>query len=278
MVKKKKIRQGKAILTFCLFVSVCVSVGGVPSKKLEVTAATAHIHMQPDANSPVIETLYRGEVLTLASARKFKKVWNYVYFTSNGSGSLKSGYVHDSSVTKLYNQTRAITLHNENEAPKEDKPEASVGNIQWGMQSHELVNVLGSPLASQESQEEYVLTYQRSAMNMECLVDYIFSRDRLVKTRYVFGVKYAQKTQYIEEFIKMSDFFQQQYGEPKENNRIWHDKLYEEEPTKWGEAVGLGHLSYETRWTISETEIALTLTGAGDRISLELLYTYLEPK
>lgn len=278
MKEKKKNRKQKGLFIFCMIMSTCVVLGMAASKKLEVTAATANIHMQPDANSPVIETLYRGEVLTLASARKFKKVWNYVYFSSNGSGSLKSGYVHDSSVTKLYKMTRTMTLHNENEAPKKEKAEAVSGSIQWGMPVAELRNLLGEPLGTQEFEQNFILTYQRSAMNMDCMVDYIFTDNKLAKTKYVFGVKYAQKTQYIDEFIKMSDFFQQQYGEPKENNRVWHDPAYEEEPSKWGEAVGLGHLTYETRWTVSGTEITLSLTGSRERISLEVLYSYLQPK
>jgi len=61
------------------------------AKKLQVVADKADVHLNADRSSPVIETLDRGAVMTLASAIKSRTNWYYVFFTSARTGRTRSG-------------------------------------------------------------------------------------------------------------------------------------------------------------------------------------------
>ena len=80
------------------------------SIKYKITTEKANIYLDPSDSSPVIEVLDKDTVLISASARKFKKVWNYVYFKTKDSGKTKAGYVNDEAVNKINTTTKVITI------------------------------------------------------------------------------------------------------------------------------------------------------------------------
>lgn len=99
------------ILLLCLILALWAGESNAtPAKKVEITAETADIHLDPDIKSPVIETLNKGMLLTRDSPRTFKREWCYVYFTSEESGAVKSGYIHTSKIRKLFRTTRILTI------------------------------------------------------------------------------------------------------------------------------------------------------------------------
>jgi hypothetical protein len=109
-----------------------------------------------------------------------------------------------------------------------------------------------------------------------CHIDYMFSsQNQLVKTRYSFAQDHIEKNNYIADYIKLNEFFADQYGKPQREERIWHDPSLKADPADWGKAVSLGHLSYQTRWVVSETQIQLNLFGTDEHVALEVLYTFL---
>lgn len=108
---RKRLCSGRRVYSaLMILASLAVVLTASPIKKLEVTAETADIHLEPDAKSMVLETLDRGTLLTRGSPRTFKRVWCYVYFTSDRSGKSKSGYVQTSKVKKLFRTTRTHTI------------------------------------------------------------------------------------------------------------------------------------------------------------------------
>ncbi len=256
---------------------LCLCVGLLAfDKRLEVSAVQADIHMQPDVRSPVIATLAQGEILILASSRKFKREWNYVYFPSPKNGALSAGYVRDSSVIKLYEQTRSVSFSGDNaHGNNATRPEPAVDSVRWGMLSRDLVQLNGEPLRIETRAGAKVLSYQSQVMDRACRIEYIFDRDRLTQTRYVFVDQYAQKIRYIEEYLRINDFCAEKYGRPHQERKIWHDPEWKDRPDRWGQAVSLGQLSYLTLWQLEQTEIRLTLVGSDLDVSLELLYSNL---
>lgn len=267
---------GLAGVSLALFFCLSQSNLGL-EKRLEITVAQAPVHMQPNARSPILETLSRGDVVTLASARKFRRVWNYVYFASSGSGTLKSGYIHDDTVTKLYDSVKCISYEeNGGSSHVSRRSSESISAVRWGMAMNEVKNSLGEPSSSTVMNDYRILRYFRDVAGIACNIDYLFSsQNRLVKTRYSFAQEHAEKNAYIADFIKLNEYFSEQYGKPQREEQIWHDPRLKNDPAKWGYAVSLGHLSYQTRWVVSETQIILNLFGIDDKVSLEVLYTYL---
>lgn len=80
------------------------------SIKYKITTEKANIYLEPSDSSPVIEVLDKDTVLISASPRKFKKIWNYVYFKIEDSGKTKAGYVNDDAVMKINTTTKVITI------------------------------------------------------------------------------------------------------------------------------------------------------------------------
>jgi hypothetical protein len=267
---RMKVGGGAAALLLLL----AVGLSGA-SKKLEVSALSADVHKQPDLSSSVIATLSRGEILILASTRKFKKEWNYVYFPSQKSGALKSGYVRDSEVSKLYVNTRSVTFSSGGAVNGSSrlKPQASSNTVHWGMSSADLTRLIGDPVGVQSLSGGKVLRYKRRVMERDCRIEYEFYRDRLEKTRYLFTQDHPQHSLYIEDFQQLNTQFTRQYGKPAEESKLWHEPTWKDDPNRWGHAVSLGHLSYRTCWRMDQTEVTLSLAGSDSQVSLELLYS-----
>ena len=115
--------QKRDLITGIIFMSVLVlltqSVFSTSSgKKLIVVANKAPVYLEPDQKSTVIATLDKGSILTLSSDRKFRRIFNYVYFTSQKTGCTKSGYIHDSYVDKLFSVTKVITIQGRSKSTK----------------------------------------------------------------------------------------------------------------------------------------------------------------
>lgn len=108
--------KGMRRIVVLMLIFFCVQTVSLYSEKkqLEVVTDEASIYLEPTAKSFVIETLQKGAVLTLASVRKFRRCWNYIYFTSEKSGCMKSGYVLDSTIKKLYKDVKVRTIYTEN--------------------------------------------------------------------------------------------------------------------------------------------------------------------
>lgn len=83
------------------------------SLKYRVTTEKANIYLEPSDSSPVIEVLDKDTVLISASSRKFKKVWNYVYFKTKDSRKTKAGYINNDAIKKIKTTTKAITIQTE---------------------------------------------------------------------------------------------------------------------------------------------------------------------
>jgi len=70
--------------------------------KLKVTADTANIYINSEGDSPVIETLEKGEILTLLSKEKIRDTWYYVSFYSKEKAVTMSGFIYASMVEEMF--------------------------------------------------------------------------------------------------------------------------------------------------------------------------------
>ncbi len=108
-----KLFTKKILANFMISSIILLSLSGTIfalTKKLKISTETANIYLEPSDSSPVIEVLDKDTVLTSASPRKFRKVWNYVYFKNEDSGKTKAGYINDDAVEKIITTTKIITI------------------------------------------------------------------------------------------------------------------------------------------------------------------------
>lgn len=70
--------------------------------KLIVVANRAGIYLDPDVNSPIIETVKRGAILNLLSRGKIQELWYYVTYYSEERFTNVSGFIYALSVERMY--------------------------------------------------------------------------------------------------------------------------------------------------------------------------------
>jgi len=271
MNKRNKRTWGLMCLIFCL---VSFSSSVFPAgKKLIIVANKAQIYLEPDQKSRVIATLNKGDILTLSSERKFRRVFNYVYFTSQNTGCTKSGYVLESLVDKLFNVTKVITIQGDStENTKVIRSKVYLEDARWGMSSDHLKREKGQPAHSGDSQGYKIMGYQKEILERNCLIGYYFSNDKLKGAKLSFLEQHSNKNQNIADFKRIKDLLIQKYGRPIEDKISWEDVTHKENISEWGNAIGMGHLKYVSKWSRRGTEVLLHLFGDGDEISLEVTY------
>jgi len=275
--------KAKGVLGFTLLFLAMLSLSSGLlfsfNRKLRVVVDGAYVHLDPDRKSTVVATLKKGDLLTLGSERKFRKNWNYVYFTSERTGRTKSGYILDSFVEKLFAVTKVLTIQGgEEKAEDPEESKTHFRNTRWGMSKEQVLKIEGRPDHLENSEGLDIIQYPQKILNMDCLVGYVFAENRLAKAKYSFLGKQGDKNQYILEYQNIKDILIRKYGRPLSSKALWHDPLYKDDDSNWGLAVSQGHLELNSRWKDSETEILLRLSGGGNRLSLIVEYSGLEYK
>jgi hypothetical protein len=238
-------------------------------KKLQVILDKAVVRLDPSEGSPAVETLSRGAILSLASAVKTKINWFYVYFTSMQSGNMRSGYIHESCVRKLFPSLRVIQITSGDEIlnPAEiDLESPYKPNMEWGTTKEELVRLEGRPQVQDASEELEILTYRREILKKKCQVEYLFDGDSLVQIRFRLLENYADKNRYIEDYRKLRQYLTATVGMPRSDRTVWQDHFYENQNDCWGIALSQGHVEFLSEWVVRDTEVRLTLAGANNRV------------
>ena len=260
---------GRSVILLTLLLSFLSGPLLADKKMLRVSSETAHIYLNPDKNSPIVATVKKGTLLTLRYTRKFNRVWNHVIFTSEKSGT-KAGYVHDSDVERLFVVTNIATLH------EEEKQEKQFREARWGMSKEEIIRLEGAPDQMVELGELEMMMYQERIKEMDCFIEYVFEKHRLIKGKYNFFVKHEYKNDYFRDYKKVKEYLTEINGKSPLDNINWLNPQYKEDYSKWGLALSLGHLEYNSLWSSDKTEIQLRLYGENDQIKLEAEYKRVE--
>jgi len=263
-------------LIVLLGISFFLSAGKIngSEKKFVISVDKADIHLDPDERSPVIETLDKGEYLTSGSPRKFRKVWNYVYFTSKKNGKTKSGYVHDTVVEKLFRvtQSRELGIAQPN-TPELTTTQTNPQSAQWGMSIEQVLELEGKPAVRENSNGIEIIGYQKRVIDKDCLVGYLFADNKLFKTQYNFSENHFDKLMYLDDYEKVKSLVVQRYGEPEGEAVDWKDPQFKNDSNNWGTAISLGHVEYSSRWQTSESEIVLSLFKVQKDVILRIEYS-----
>ncbi len=266
-------RMGNAVLIAGAFLGLVLAAAsplGAQAKKLQIIRERAEIRLDPDERSPLLATLERGAILTLASPNMARLEWRYVYFVSPATGKTRSGYVADAAVRKLFPELRTINIDAEGEIedPKDINLEASFTPVmKWGLMKSRLIAVEGRPLGQERQDDAEIVSYRRDILDKRCLVEYIFVADHLVATRYHLLENYADKNRYLTDFARLKVHLTRTMGEPRRDESVWLDDRYRKDEAHWGTAVSLGQLELRATWSQPNVELILTLVGGEDRIA-----------
>ena len=241
------------------------------AKKLQVVAERAAVHLDADAASPVIETLDRGAVMTLASAVKSRTSWFYVFFTSSRTGRTRSGYIADAAVRKLYPDLKVVQISSEDEvaAPEDlDFSDAYRPLMEWGAAREDVLAAEGRPQGRETVEGVEIVTYKRKVLGRRCRLEYVFEDERLAATRISLLENFADKNRYIADYLKLKDFAVSKVGAPVADTVLWQDSALRGEEDLWGTALGNGQLEFQARWDLAGTDIVMKLVGGNSRVAL----------
>ena len=260
-------KKAIVIVTTCLILAMPLLA---QAKKLQVITERANLYLDADERSPVVETLFKGATMTLASAVKTRTNWFYVYYLSLQTGKTRSGYILDSLVRKLYADVKVVSISSDNELtrPRElDFNDSYQPILDWGAAKDKIIQIEGRPSDQGKADGIEVIRYKRSIMGKSCLVEYVFDNDHLVKARYNLLEKYADRNLYIEEYLKIKDNFISKIGPPRADTVTWQDSTYKSNNAYWGKALSMGHVEYHTAWESSGTGLQIKLTGSDNQVS-----------
>lgn len=242
-------------------------------KKVRVIAEKANIYFKADKNSPIVDTVAKGTVLTLHETGKVKKIWLYVSYASDESGMTKSGYILDALVERLFVVTKVVTLKGEDEGLKDKRKFTNYfRGTRWGMSKRQVQELEGEPLHQEKSYGLETIRYRKKVIGLDSSIEFIFAGNKLIKAKYIFLEEHVHKSQYIGDYKKIKDWLTERHGMPLGSNVTWRNDLYKEDYSKWGLAVSLGHLEYSSLWKNQEVEIFLTLAGGNNELSLSAEY------
>ncbi len=247
-------------------------------KKLRVSADYTRIYLRPDTESPVIETLERGHILSLFYSGKMKKAWYYVCFKSEKSGLTKSGYVHDTAVDLLFDPLNSITIMAESESLNVNYAPRKFDEMKWGLSKKYILEMEGRPLSQKRTKGLDVMIYEQKLINLDCCIEYMFAANRLSRTRFSFITEYLDKNAYLEDYQRIKSALVKKFGRPLEESMDWQDTTFKEDFRSWGEAVSLGHVELSSRWLTPQTEIMALLGGKDEEIFLTVEYSGLRLK
>lgn len=180
--------------------------------------------------------------------------------------------------TKAITETgKSVVLNDDGTWSYETEPHTkSSGGFRggkWGMSKSE-VKALENGQSIQEDEE--ALIYQGQVAGLSCYYGYVFVQDKLVRGKYVVNETHTNKNDHIIDYQSLQKLLTEKYGEPVEDETLWRNDLYKDDPEDYGMAICVGHLLYWTEWNAPGTKVSLILTGENYDVSLQIEYTSTE--
>ncbi|MHB8068713.1 MAG: hypothetical protein ACYDIC_12535 [Desulfobaccales bacterium] len=139
----------------------------------------------------------------------------------------------------------------------------------WGMSIQQVKE--SEPLEIAHSSEN-ILGYKVKVLDKDMYLVYIFVDNKLVRSRYLLAEEHSNKNDFIDDFKSFQNILIKKYGKPAKDDIYWRNNLYKKDPSNWGMAIGLGHLSYFSSWNTEDTEVICFLHGDNFNIKCGVEY------
>jgi hypothetical protein len=150
-------------------------------------------------------------------------------------------------------------------------------NTKWGMTQEEVITAEKIEKKDISSQTKNLLGINTTVSSYPSLVYYIFAYNRLVRAVYAFQIEHTNKTEYIDiDYKNVKEMITNKYGIPKSDDKLWKNNLYKDDPTNWGLAVSMGHLTFSTLWANEKTNVVEFLSGDNFDIKFGVGYSSIE--
>jgi hypothetical protein len=108
--------------------------------------------------------------------------------------------------------------------------------------------------------------------DLPCTLSYRFAEGRLVGAVYAISQKHTDKFYHISDFGTIKDLLTRKYGEPSRDDVVWKNDRLKGAPSRWGEALGLGHLVLSASWAPPGAVVELSFERYADELRLLIEY------
>jgi|ETNmetMinimDraft_20_1059909.scaffolds.fasta_scaffold87095_2 hypothetical protein len=117
-----------------------------------------------------------------------------------------------------------------------------------------------------------ILAYKTDVSGLNATMVYLFAADKLYSAKYIFTEDHTYDNDYINDYKTIQKILTNKYGTPAEDETLWRNSLYQDDPEKYGFALAYGHLVYYSSWNLEKTEISLFINGDNFEVSHSLEY------
>jgi hypothetical protein len=162
----------------------------------------------------------------------------------------------------------------------------------WGMSQAQVVATeSNAPSEVREGSGERIVQYDSVRVGeRNARLLYIFAKDKLVRTKYLFDAQHEDLNDFIGDYKAIEPLLIETHGKPASERAIWEDDAFQIERKTYldqdratpssiltsdalvGLSVAAGHLKLYTRWSNDRTKILHGLTGENDRIAHQIEY------
>lgn len=133
----------------------------------------------------------------------------------------------------------------------------SFRGTQWGMSK---AQIKGIEKFENTVDDPNSLSFRGTIGNSSVVIHYFFVDDLLVKAYCSILDEHSTNNLYLHDYESWNKLLIKKYGQA-EDNHIWSDETFKDDPEDWGLAVSSGALKIVTNWETAETEIVHLLSG-----------------
>lgn len=116
-------------------------------------------------------------------------------------------------------------------------------------------------------------SYEAKVGGLDCYINYYYIGDKLTSADYEFSYEATLEYLCINNYRHLKEKLMEKYGKAIEDEDIWIDDLYEDDPKNWGRAVTQNHLLRYAQWETPNTRITIVL-GGGEYGNIPLKIKY----
>jgi len=140
---------------------------------------------------------------------------------------------------------------------------------EWGdSQEKVMTTETGKPI---EKTKDHIL-YSTKIAGMDAIAIYFFIENKLVQGGYAIALKHSNDNLYYQDYIQFQKLLVEKYGDFVQEENIWSDNTFRNDPGKIGFALMLGYVQLITVW---ETEKGIITLGThSDNLSVVLFINY----
>lgn len=107
---------------------------------------------------------------------------------------------------------------------------------------------------------------------MPCTILYEFAENQLASAGYVITSRHTNANNYLDDYETVKGVLREKYGTPLRDETTWDNPLYRDDPSHYGFAVSIGHLSKGAFWETPTTRVGVFIKGDNYDITIVVMY------